>query len=178
MNYKKLLATAVFTLGAWMNVGVAQADIPTWTAAVGGTNYDFTYFTGTYNGNSSRFNTTEMPWWGPTATNATAFATAVGNHLGFPNDSSTFGPYFAYSTGLDYDENLSVSSIRYRSTGSIESAQPLYDVSRTFATATVHSSGAAPEMNASLIPQVGLLLGCLFFLTGRKKEVVQPLLTV
>lgn len=28
----------------------------------------------------------------------------------------------------------------------------------------------APEMNASLIPQVGLLLGCLFFLLGRKKE--------
>ena len=37
-------------------------------------------------------------------------------------------------------------------------------------------SGIAPEMNASLIPQVGLLLGCLF-LMGRKKEVVEPLLT-
>ena len=31
-------------------------------------------------------------------------------------------------------------------------------------------SAVAPEMNASLIPQVGLLLGCLFFLMGRKKE--------
>ena len=30
--------------------------------------------------------------------------------------------------------------------------------------------GSAPEMNASFIPQVGLLLGCLFFLLGRKKE--------
>ena len=39
------------------------------------------------------------------------------------------------------------------------------------------SSISAPEMNASLIPQVGLLLGCLFFLMGRKKEVVEPLLT-
>ena len=37
--------------------------------------------------------------------------------------------------------------------------------------------GVAPEMNASLIPQVGLLLGCLFFLFGRKREVVEPLLT-
>ena len=37
-------------------------------------------------------------------------------------------------------------------------------------------SGGAPEMNASLIPQVGLLLGCLFFLFGRKREVVEPLL--
>ena len=39
------------------------------------------------------------------------------------------------------------------------------------------SSSIAPEMNASLVPQVGLLLGCLFFLMGRKKEVVEPLLT-
>lgn len=30
--------------------------------------------------------------------------------------------------------------------------------------------GIAPEMNPSFIPQVGLLLGCLFFLFGRKKE--------
>ena len=36
--------------------------------------------------------------------------------------------------------------------------------------------GVAPEMNASFIPQVGLLLGCLFFLFGRKKEVVEPML--
>ena len=38
------------------------------------------------------------------------------------------------------------------------------------------TSDAAPEMNASLIPQVGLLLACLFFLFGRKREVVEPLL--
>ena len=39
------------------------------------------------------------------------------------------------------------------------------------------AGGVAPEMNASLIPQVGLLLACLFFLFGRKKEVVEPMLT-
>ena len=39
------------------------------------------------------------------------------------------------------------------------------------------SGGVAPEMDASLIPQVGLLLGCLFFLMGRKKEVVEPMMT-
>jgi len=32
------------------------------------------------------------------------------------------------------------------------------------------NAGVAPEMNASLIPQVGLLLGCLFFMFGRKKQ--------
>ena len=38
------------------------------------------------------------------------------------------------------------------------------------------SSGIAPEMNASFIPQVALMLACLFFLLGRKKEVVEPML--
>lgn len=35
----------------------------------------------------------------------------------------------------------------------------------------------APEIDGSLTPKVGLLLGCLFFLMGRKKEVVEPMLT-
>ena len=49
----------------------------------------------------------------------------------------------------------------------------------TFAVATLSGGGAvAPEMNASLIPQVGLLLGCLFFLMGRKREVVEPMMVV
>ena len=39
------------------------------------------------------------------------------------------------------------------------------------------SGSGAPEMNASFIPQVGLLLACLFFLFGRKREVVEPLLS-
>ena len=39
------------------------------------------------------------------------------------------------------------------------------------------TSGVAPEMNASFIPQVGLLLGCLFFLFGRKKENTEPMMT-
>ena len=36
----------------------------------------------------------------------------------------------------------------------------------------------APEMNASFIPQVALMLACLFFLMGRKKETVEPMLAV
>ena len=36
-------------------------------------------------------------------------------------------------------------------------------------TSAIQSAGA-PEMNASFIPQVALMLACLFFLFGRKKE--------
>jgi len=52
------------------------------------------------------------------------------------------------------------------------------DLSIGLGSMTVSPSAVAPEMNASLIPQVGLLLGCLFFLMGRKKEVVEPMMTV
>ena len=37
--------------------------------------------------------------------------------------------------------------------------------------------GVAPEMNASFIPQVALMLGCLFFLLGRKKENTESMMT-
>ncbi len=39
-------------------------------------------------------------------------------------------------------------------------------------------SGAAPEMNASFIPQVSLMLACSFFLWGRKKENTEVMLAV
>ena len=71
---------------------------------VGGQNYDVTTFTGTYNGNTSKFETVanggEMPWWGSQST-ANDFANAVNDGLGTPNGA--FGPYFAYSQSLDVD---------------------------------------------------------------------------
>ena len=44
-------------------------------------------------------------------------------------------------------------------------------------TVTPFISPAAPEMNASFIPQVALMLACLFFLLGRKKENTESMLT-
>jgi len=69
---------------------------------VGGQNYDVTTFTGTYNGNTSKFGTVanggEMPWWGSQST-ANDFVNAVNDGLGTPN--TAFGPHFAYSQSLD-----------------------------------------------------------------------------
>jgi len=45
-----------------------------------------------------------------------------------------------------------------------------------YTSSTIEPAGA-PEMNASFIPQVGLLLACLFFLFGRKKENTDAILT-
>lgn len=75
---------------------------------VNGTNYDVTTFTGSYNDNTTKFATAAnggvMPWWGDT-TLAGAFATAASAEqaqFGYPNNSATRGPYFAYQfpTGL------------------------------------------------------------------------------
>ena len=87
-------AVAVGTLAA----GHAQAYVVT----VGGVQYDVTTFTGTYNANTSKFETAAnggvMPWWG-NQTLANSFATAVGANLGTPNSYSgnTSGPVFSYS---------------------------------------------------------------------------------
>jgi hypothetical protein len=69
---------------------------------VGGLQYDVTTFTGTYNDNTSKFETPAnggvMPWWG-SSTLANEFATQVGSGLGQPNNlGSPFGPVYAYAT--------------------------------------------------------------------------------
>ena len=39
------------------------------------------------------------------------------------------------------------------------------------------TSAAAPEIDGSLAPKVGFLLGCLFLMFGRKKQNTEPMLT-
>jgi hypothetical protein len=62
-----------------LSPGSAQAYVVT----VGGVQYDVTTFTGSYDANTSKFETAAnggvMPWWG---TSAVSFATAVGNYFG------------------------------------------------------------------------------------------------
>jgi hypothetical protein len=83
-----------------LSPGSAQALVVT----VGGTQYDVTTFTGSYNDNSSKFAQPPapgvMPWWG-SSSNATAFASAVGTNLGTPNNP--YGPFFAHSYDPNYD---------------------------------------------------------------------------
>jgi len=181
MNYKKLLATAVFTLGAWMSAG---AGASTWnpqnnlvyTTEVNGTPYDFSYLTGSFTDNSALLQS--QPWWGSQST-ATTFATAIGGNLGFPNNqySDQRGPYFVFES-YSSPFFFSNSSFFYSRTSSVQCCGgPGVSASFSYAVATRSTGGVAPEMNASLIPQVGLLLGCLFFLMGRRKENVEPMMT-
>ena len=174
---KKLLELAVlYFLGVISSGAMADPLPPTYTTTWNSTNYDFTYVTGTYNDlQSTYFNTTKMPWYGGDAGSA---ATQVGANLGYPNTLQAFsaGPIFVYS--YDNGSGYGLGAAYYSGFGP---SLAIFDAPSTysFAVATVHSGvggGVAPEMNASFIPQVGLLLGYLFFLLGRKKEVVEPML--
>ena len=43
---------------------------------------------------------------------------------------------------------------------------------------TITQVGGAPEIDGSLAPKVGFLLGCLFLMFGRKKQYTEALITV
>jgi hypothetical protein len=75
--------------------GAAQAV----TVSVGDTTYAVTTFTGSYDGNVSRFSIMEMPWWGNAAL-STEFAEKVGALLGLPNSGG--GPLFGWLPKLSY----------------------------------------------------------------------------
>ena len=83
---------AIGVLGA----GQAQALV----VNVNGQNWNVTTFTGSYNANTSKFNTAAnggmMPWWG-NLTLANSFALAVGGSLGLPI-FDVGGPLFGTST--------------------------------------------------------------------------------
>jgi hypothetical protein len=87
------LVAFVAGMAAFASVGAAHAV----TVSVGGTTYDVTTFTGSYDDNISRFNTTEMPWLG-SASLASDLAAKIGSNLGLPNSGA--GPFFTYTTKL------------------------------------------------------------------------------
>jgi hypothetical protein len=97
-RFQVALGAAAALAAISLSPGSAQAYVVT----VGGTQYDVTTFTGSYNGNSSKFATASnggaMPWWGNSNT-AREFANAVAGGLGGLNLDNRFGPAFAYSAG-------------------------------------------------------------------------------
>lgn len=179
--YKTFLL-AVITVLMGLVSGGARADAPIYNATVNGTNYDFTYITGSFTDNSVLLQS--QPWWNGSytydATLAATFASAVGNSLGQPNCfMGCWAPNFVSGYNVYNGVTNLYGAVAYQNstpsaafTGGVGSQS----LSQSYAVATpVSSSGVAPEMNASLIPQVGLLLGCLFFLMGRKREVVESI---
>ena len=182
MNYKKLLATAVFTLGAWMSVGVAQAQ----------TNYDFSTTINGFSYAATFSSSTPGILDGIVSSVYGAVDVITFTVPDYPYP--TVGTYSDSGTGavltgisLYFRESDAEGSIYYGiyggpdqtkvSRGSLPSQLYTYIDIPDNAALTNYTFAIAPEMNASFIPQVGLLLGCLFFLMGRKREVVEPMMT-
>ncbi len=155
-------ALVVLSLGA----GRAEAYVVT----VGGVQYDVTTFTGSYDGNISRFNTPAnngvMPWWENQST-ATAFANAVGSNLGTPNffnlRSPYFGTFFVEFAGIDNTHSESPYGV-------IQSVESPTD-SFVWAQASVY----APSSSASVpgpLPLFGA--GAAFGFSRRLRKRIQP----
>ena len=184
MNIKKLIASVVIALGAWISIGVAQAD----------TNYNFSTtintlpytatFTSSIQGyldgiSAASFNGSDvLAYVVPTYPNPPIFGTYSGSGAGaslsgiglYFYDASFINTYGIYGgPDQEYAPTLSLPSLLY----TFVSFPP--DAALTSYTFT-ESGGIAPEMNVSMIPQVGLLLACLFFLFGRKKENAEVML--
>ena len=195
MNFKKLIATAAFALGAWMNSEVASAD----------TYYVFDY-SGTANINDA------FPAWGaPGSVSFTLNTDASGNVIGASGFSisnaptgTVFGaalagsaPYDSTTTDffvwghvissptLPTDISFAVnyggyltgySDFIYSTKGGVGQSDWGMSGSSPITLVSVSSSVAAPEIDGSLAPKVGFLLGCLFLMFGRKKQNTEPMM--
>ena len=160
IKIKKLLAGAVFALGAWMCVATVQAQSN--QVIYDGITYNISTYEGTYN--NAPMGT---QFWFGSAGMAANIAGQVGNYFDFPNPNpdlgpGALGPLFAYGT---YGSSIQVAAVPdYAMTTAEVYYQPKVD------SAIWAVYAAAPEIDGSLAPKVGFLLGCLFLMFGRKKQ--------
>jgi len=166
-SIKKLLLISITLLLGVMGGGV-MAQTVTHIAgneySYNGVNYDISYVNTSYSVDSPLLNS--QPWFTGSpgkASVATSFASAVGTNLG--------SPAFAF-----YESAGSTRYIAYLGSGLVVSGVFPDATPENYAVATLHSVGA-PEIDGSLAPKVGFLLGCLFLMFGRKKQNTEPMLT-
>jgi hypothetical protein len=143
--HNQLQAVAASLAGAaglLLGAGSASAvTIPTESVLVNGTTYDVTYFVGSYNDNTSRFTTAEMPWWGD-ASLAKTFAETVGTKLGSPNGFG--GPAFAYGTAVGGVVRFLTTYVYSNSSSSALYQTPVDSQSWPYATATPQTTAPVP----------------------------------
>ena len=165
-SIKKLLLISITLLLGVMSGGVMAVTVTHIDGneySYNGVNYDISVVSTSYNLNSTLLNS--QPWFtGSTGLTSVAqsFALAVGTNVGSPAfafyESAGQVGYLTYASG--HTDNWAVPN-----------ATP-----ENYAVATLHSVGA-PEIDGSLAPKVGFLLGCLFLMFGRKKQNSEPMMT-
>ena len=159
-SLKKLLLISITLLLGVMSGGVAQSQTATLIDASSGNSYSVSRVADYLAPNQPTVPNPLLlttPWWGSAtlaqslsiASHSTALSSSYFVYEVYPSDS-----YF-YDAYLD---GASTVHVRYSQYG--------------FAV----SSSGAPEIDGSLAPKVGFLLGCLFLMFGRKKQNSGPTL--
>ena len=172
-SLKKLLLVSITLLLGVMSDGV-MAQTVTHIAgneySYNGVNYDISYVYAKFSNSTDAAQLKSQPWFFNQAVSS-AFVTAVGSSLtATAGNSGTSGPYFAYSDTGGYN------FYSYYLTDHLATSFSADTGAHNYAVLTLHSVGA-PEIDGSLAPKVGFLLGCLFLMFGRKKQNTEALLT-
>jgi hypothetical protein len=175
MNYKKIITTVAFALGALMSLGVmAQSvsylgnDIYAYNdGSPNSTNMNFSVTISNTNGFDAQLQNT--PWWANEPMAKLFSAAAVDNATG-----ANFAYSSLYYPPVDPDfQEINLVNIYYYGYYGNNDASGI----NPYAVATQVSSTGAPEIDGSLAPKVGFLLGCLFLMFGRKKQNTEPMMT-
>ena len=169
--------TATFTADLSQVFGPAENAISPFVSVanftVNGTPAVATYPYSTINGGAS------YPYFGAVGLNGFSF---VGSTMIYQNSTSQYvGLNMVSPAGLG---NYSGSG-DFNVFNSLADAQAFYSLGQTpptpIATGTLSNVGwsanGAPEIDGSLAPKVGFLLGCLFLMFGRKKLSPEPLIS-
>ena len=114
-------------------------------------------------------------WWGSQST-ANLFATAAIGNNGLLYSSFAYSASWHGDGGEDpfqYVANIAQTMSNYVNDGALLSSSLPYP---GYVIAT--QVGGAPEIDGSLAPKVGFLLGCLFLMFGRKKQNSESMMIV
>ena len=188
MNIKKLIAT-VFVLSLGVVCNLVSAN----------TNYDFT---ATFSNNGPSFDNNNYTLNGVASVDDAGFIATIsslyengvaitpfspsgriaspGTGYGYQNFVQIGSPDFGFTVSYysnGYPGKIATASFQSFSGTSVNMPDGYGITNTNYGRTTVSLSTVAPEMDGSIIPQVGLLLGCLFFLMGRRKENAEPILT-
>ena len=187
MIFKKLISTLAFAITACVCSVSAYASSVTTTyydfSASGSvvnsslspslTNYDFSFLLSSTNGVDLSFVSGTYDGSSVTVKNPSTFGTLNGSILDTVAARVNTGlpaNYTAVALALDSSLSSSLNITEYYSN--------TLGAARTGSNNTyIFQVSGAPEIDGSLAPKVGFLLGCLFLMFGRKKQNSEPMMT-
>jgi hypothetical protein len=175
MNIKKLLAVALLMLGVFVG-GVVQAQtnysFSTSDDTAGAYNFSWVATVDSATGQLQDISNLKLNGTALTVQGlATYGASSITNASTYAFSFDFIGP-----PGSSPFNVLSQAAIQSSGNSSIYNLPPGYWDSYSTVNATPGSSGA-PEIDGSLAPKVGFLLGCLFLMFGRKKQNSESMMT-